>query len=247
VSWLTIGRALVSADAKRIARDRFLAFIFGYGVILSLVVRFAAAPLSRVLMDRYGIDLPPHYPLIASFVALTLGSTMVGIVLGFVLLEARESRVLEALAVSPLTFRPYLGYRLGVAMALAVGLNPACAAIAGIGLPSLGAMLAIGAGGMLFAAICTLALATFSDNKVQAFAVMKTISGASMLPLAAYFVDEPLQYLFGLFPPYWLVKAWWVAVAGGPWWVHLTIGLLTNGAMLLWMARRFEAELHRAR
>jgi hypothetical protein len=193
----------VTTDAKRIGRDRFLAFICAYGIILSLVIRFSAAPLSRLLLSRYGIELPAYYPLIASFVALTLGSTMVGIVLGFVLLEARESRVLD--------------------------------------------MLAIGAAGMLFAGICTLALASFADNKVQAFAVMKMISGCSMLPLAAYFVDEPLQYAFGLFPPYWLVKAWWVAVEGGAWGVHLGVGIASNGLLLLWMARRFERTVHRSR
>ncbi len=246
MTWLEIARGLVVTDFKQIARDRFLAFILVYSIILALAVRFGVPSLAAVLAERYGIDIVPHYRLISSFIGLTLGAGMVGLVLGFLLLEARETRVIEALSVSPVTFDRFLTYRVAMPMVLAVGLNPLCAWIAGIGLPRWGPLMALALVGVLFAGITTLALATFSDNKVQAFAVMKIISGAGMIPLAAYFIDGPSQLLFGLFPPYWVFKAWWVAVDGSAtWWRYAVIGAATNIVFLGWMKRRFERVLHK--
>jgi len=246
MTWLGIVRGLVITDAKQIARDRFLLFISFYSLFLALAVRFGVPPLAALLLERYGIDFVPYYGLIASFVALTLGGSMVGLVLGFLLLDARESRVIEALSVTPVTFDRFLSYRIAMPMVLAVALNPLCAVLAGIGLPGPIPMLALSLVGVLFAGQSTLALATFADNKVQAFAIMKMISSAGMIPMAAYFVGEPWQFLFGLFPPYWLFKGWWVAVEGGSsWWLYAGIGVVTNLALLWWMKRRFVRLVHK--
>ena len=246
MTWLDIARGLMITDAKHIARERFIAFLLAYSLVLAAAVRFGVPPLTTILLRRYGIDLVPYYGLISSFVALTAGALLVGLVLGFLLLEARETRVLDALAVTPLTFDRFLTYRVAMPMVLAAGLNPLCAWIGGIGLPATGPMIVLAGVGVLFAGLGTLALATFADNNVQAFAVLKLVSGAGMLPMAAYFIEGPLQYLFGVFPPYWVFKAWWVAVDGGSsWWVYALVGVLSNLVFLRWMKRRFERVVHR--
>lgn len=246
MTWLEIARGLAVTDLKQIARDRFLTFILSYTILLAIVARFGVPRLALVLVDRYGIDIIPYYGLISSFIALALGGSMIGLVLGFLLLDARETRVLEALSVSPVTFDRFLSYRVATPMVLAGGLNPLCAWIGGIGLPGLLPLIVISGVGILFAGISTLALATFADNKVQALAVTKIISSAGVIPAAAYFIDEPWQLLFGLFPPYWVFKAWWLAVAGDSrWWLYAAVGVATNLAFLWWMKRRFERLVHK--
>jgi hypothetical protein len=241
-----IARGLVVTDVKHISRDRFIPFLLAYSLVLAAAVRFGVPPLTAVLSRRYGIDLMPYYGLISSFVALTAGASLVGLVLGFLLLDARETRLLDAISVTPLTFDRFVAYRVAMPMVLAAGLNPLCAWIGGIGLPALGPMLLLALAGVPFAGIGTLAVATFADNKVQAFAILKLLGGVGMLPMVAYFIDAPQQYLFGLFPPYWIFKAWWVAVEGGSaWWAYALIGLLTNLALLAWMTRRFEQVVRR--
>lgn len=245
MTWFGIVRGLVITDAKQIARDRFLIFVACYSIFLAAIVRFGVPPLSGFLKVRYALDLVPYYGLISSFVGLTLGSSMVGITLGFLLLEARETRVVEALAVSPVTLDRFLTYRIVMPMVLGLGLNPLCAWIGGIGLPGPFAVISLSVVGALFAGQSTLAMATFADNKVQAFAVMKMVSGLSMVPLGAYFLGEPTEYLLAWFPPYWVFKAWWVAVEGGSWWFYALVGVLVNLALLWWMRRLFLKKLYR--
>lgn len=239
MTWLEIARGLVVMDVKQIARDRFLVFVLCYSVLLAFAVRVGVPRLAPVLVARHGVDIVPYYGLLSSFVGLTMGASMVGMVLGFLLLDARETRVIEALSVSPVTFDRFLSYRVAMPMVLAVALNPLCAVIGGVGLPGPLPLLTLSVIGILFAGLSTLALATFADNKVQAFAVMKMISGMSLIPLAGYFVDEPRQFLLGVFPPYWLFKAWWTAVDGGSWWLFAVVALLSNLALLWGMKRRF--------
>jgi fluoroquinolone transport system permease protein len=217
MTWLDIARGLVITDVKHIVRDRFVMCVLAYSLVLAAAVRFGVPPLTTTLSGRYGIDLVPYYGLISSFVALTIGSSMIGLVLGFLLLDARETRVLDALSVTPLTFDRFVVYRVAMPMVVAAGIS-------------------------------TLALATFADNKVQAFAVLKLVSGVSMLPMAAYFIEGPLHYLFGVFPPFWIFKAWWVAVDGGStWWMYALVGVLTNLVLLGWMKSRFERVVHRGK
>ena len=58
--------------------------------------------------------------------------------------------------------------------------------------------------------------------------------------IAAWFVEPPLQYLIGLFPPYWFVKGYWLAVTGDPGWLlALAIGVLYSALVIALFSRRF--------
>ena len=71
--------------------------------------------------------------------------------------------------------------------------------------------------------------------------------GAGLIPLAAYFIGEPWQFLAGIYPPYWTFKAYWVAVSGGGgWWIYLSIGAVTSLATLWAMMGRFESIAYRS-
>ncbi|MEW6668691.1 MAG: hypothetical protein AB1512_26045 [Thermodesulfobacteriota bacterium] len=61
-----------------------------------------------------------------------------------------------------------------------------------------------------------------------------------MLLSVAWFVGEPLQFLFGLLPPYWIVKAYWLALDGDPMWVgSLVLGIVLQAVLVFFLARRF--------
>lgn len=239
-------RALIVTDGRLVLRDRMLAFLLGYCLLLALAVRLAVPPLGAWLASEHGIDLEPYHVLFGSFVGLTLGSTLVGMIMGFVLLEVRESRVLDAIAVSPLSLEGYLGYRVAAPIVVSIFLNPICAWIAGVGLPPVGPLLLLSVAGSLMGGLAALLLAAFAEDKVQGFAVMKMLSALAMLPLAAYFVREPSQWLFSLFPPYLLFKAWWMAADMRPgWWLPMLGGLILNGLALRMMVRRLTRSLLR--
>ena len=94
--------------------------------------------------------------------------------------------------------------------------------------------------------IFALFLGTFAKNKVQGFAYGKFVSIAGWIILVGWFVPEPWQWLFGLFPPFWISKAYWMAYAGnGFWWIALIIGIILQLGTVWLLAKQFEKVAYR--
>ena len=89
------------------------------------------------------------------------------------------------------------------------------------------------------APIWALFLATFAENKVAGFALMKGAGVVLMIPVAAFFLDPPSQYLAGLVPTYWPSKAFWSLQAGEPYLLYWVIGLVYHALVLWWFLKRF--------
>ena len=233
--------ALLRNDARRLARDRFLLGTGVYIFVISIAMRWILPWASRALRTRWGLELDPHYPVIVSYLVVVLGAVMVGMIAGFLLLESREERSIRALLVSPLRLRVYLG-SVSVVMALiAGGVILAEGALIGLALPPWPAFVLIAVVGGLSAPIWALFLSTFAQNKVEAFVQMKFVGLGGLIPVGAAFLPIPWQYVACLFPPFWTVKAWWIAAEGGSDWIWWLLGgvVISTGALLA-LFRRFE-------
>lgn len=238
---LTALRSVAGVDARLVARDRFLAWMTVFILALAVIFRFAFPAAASPLRASFGFDLETYYPLLASFVVMTLGAPLIGMIMGFILVEAREDNTLKALMVSPLSFDWYLAYKALVPILLGCVTGPAVGLIVGVGLPPFGLLLLICVVASIMAGISAFVIATFSDNRVQAFAVLKISGLSGWIPLAAYFIPEPWQYLAGLFPHYWVFKAYWMAVEGrASWMLALGVGAVTLWVALWLLMKRFE-------
>ena len=115
---------LVTVDVKLVARDRFLASMSGLSIAIALAMRFLLPTATRSLEANLGFDLVPYYPLVTSFVVMSIGAPLIGLVLGFVLVEAREDNTVKALLVTPFSLRSYLWYRALTPIVLGFLLTP---------------------------------------------------------------------------------------------------------------------------
>ena len=87
-------------------------------------------------------------------------------------------------------------------------------------------MTALSLGSALTAPMIMLFLLQISDGKVQAFSYGKFLSLGGLITIASWWVKEPYQFFFGLFPPYWISKAYWTAVEGRSIWIlFLAVGI----------------------
>lgn len=238
-------RRLLGKDAKLVVRDRFLIGVAVYMFVLAVVVRYGLPPSTRALLRSTGFDLSSFYPLIGSFLAVT-ATSLAGILTGFLLLEEKENRTLRALLVSPLALRTYLGYRMASPMALGILAVPVVVLIAGVAVPPLWPLAAIAVVASLFGVITALFVPATAGDKVTAFAMAKILSAFTFIPVAAWFVQDPWQYLFGVYPPYWVFRAYWEADAAGVvWWGYLTAAVVTHVIAIAWLARRLRAVMYR--
>ncbi len=238
-------RTLTRNDSRLVTRDSFLLFMGLYVLVIAVVLRFAVPWLSTTLMESAGFDLVPYYPVIAGWLIVTIGPQIAGTVFGFLLLEEKDGNTLEAIMVTPLSLNTFLSYR--VVVAAAFGFVTALVSLLIIDLVDIPfyQMVLISTVAALYAPVAMLFYATFADNKVEAFAMLKITGLLSFLPIAAWFLNEPWQYLAGIFPPFWASKSMWVAAEGGSnWWVFLVIGAVLSVAAIWWLMRRFEQVAH---
>ncbi len=239
-------RSLARLDLLLIRRERLFWLLIPILLIYLVVFRFVIPGLTDILMKDHGFDLEPYHALIASALAVQFGPLIIGFVFGMVFLDARETRAIRAMLVTPLSLGAYMGYRVAGPVVLGAASFALSVLIMGVALPSVGALIALSLVASIVGAATSLFIPSFANNKVQAMATAKILGAVVGLPAAAYFIPEPWQYLAGVLPPYWVYKAYWEAFDGNPaWGIYLFIGLVSLAALLWLMVKRVEREAYR--
>ena len=234
-------RTLALADARILGRDPLLKWVLGLPLGLALVLRVLVPRIQQALIAN-GFDIVPYFPLVMGGYLMTAPG-IVGMVIGFLLLDERDARTLSALRVSPLSMREYLAYR--IVLPLVAGTASTLVGYPLIGLTPLPftSLLAIAAVAGVSAPLLALVLGTAAPNKVAGFAAVKVLNSVNLLPIAAFFLPLPLQYFAGIIPTYWPMRALWSAAAGEPYLAYLAIGAITATLAVVVAASLFERRL----
>lgn len=245
-------RSLGRSDAKLIGRDRFPMFMFGFIIYMVVVLRFLLPWGDNYLIEKgilpnatISTSLADYFPMIVAYMAIFTGGIMMGTIVGFMLLDEKDHNTLTAMLVTPVKFQQYVFYRVGlpaivafvVIVVMMLGINQA--------LIPLWQLLPIAAGGALLAPITTLFFAIVAENKVQGFAYAKFTGIAGWVIMGSWFIPEPWQWLMGIFPPFWISKAYWMSLAGsGWWWLSLIVGVVLQLVLIYWLAKRFHKTVY---
>ncbi len=235
------------SDVKLIGRDNFLLFMLAFAVIIATVLRFALPPMDAYLNEigvlpnqTVPMRLADIYPMLVVYMGVYTGALLVGTVFGFVLLDEKDHHTLRAMMITPVPLKQYVLYRAGLPAILAFFIILAMALFINQALLPLWQLILISAGGSLTASIIALFFATFAENKVQGFAYSKFGGISGWAFLIGWFVPEPWQWLIGLFPPFWIGKAYWMAFAGNNWWwLALIIGVILQLGLIRFLVQRF--------
>jgi fluoroquinolone transport system permease protein len=237
-------RALLRADARSLVRDPLLGWVALLPLGLALLLRLLIPAVSEALSAAGGVDLAAYHPLIMGGYLLTAPG-IVGMVIGFLLLDERDTRTLDALRVTPLATEWYLAYRVGLPLLLGTAATLVGYPITGLApLPPLDLLGIAGLAG-LSAPSLTLLLATAAPNKVAGFAVAKVMNSVNLVPIVAFFVPLPYQWLAGVVPSYWPMRALWSAAEGTGYRAVLLAGTVVNLLALALIGRLFRRRLLR--
>ncbi len=241
---IDIARRVGPVDLRNFARDDFLRWVIVLPFLVALLYRYGIPALTVELLTSYGFDLVPYYPLLMSGVVVMVPS-IVGMVVGFLLLDERDEQVHTALMVTPMPFGAYLLYRIALPLAVGLPVTLVVYVIAGLAPLPFGQLVVIALLGSMTAPIAALFLASVADNKVSGFAITKLLNSVNMLPIAAYFIEMPWQIAAGIVPGYWPLKLVWLAHAGESMAAAAVAGFVVNAAAVLVLLRLLDRKLHR--
>lgn len=247
MSGMQLVRTLGRNDVRLILRDKMLAtmlfLVFGMGLIgrWALPALDASLAESGILPSESNpLRFSDTYPLFVAFIGLWEAALMPGTVFGFLLLDEKEDETLVAMRVVPVSLESFLRYRITLAAGLAFVFALVVPYLIGLVSIPLWQHIPIALGASLVAPATTLLLAALAHDKVQGLAYTKFAGVAGLTILIGWFVPLPWQWLCGLFPPYLVAKAWWMALAGESlWWLSLLAGVAGELLLIQLLLSRF--------
>lgn len=235
--------ALSLGDFRNIRRDAVLAMSFLGPIILALVVKFIIPWIQQVVLIQSSYDLSQDFAFIMSFLILII-PMMIGMLTGFMILEERDEDLLTYFAVTPLTKTGYLFYRLispvVVSLILSLGLLHLTSLIR-LDLLKLLPVVLLAA---LEAPIIALFMTGFAQNKVEGLALGKISGLLPFAAFAAYFIKSNWQFLAGIFPSYWVSKAFLFRNTDKYYWLYLILGFAVHLVYLKLLLTRFARKIN---
>ena len=95
----------------------------------------------------------------------------------------------------------------------------------------------------LSAVLTLLLIIAVASNKIQGLAAISALGMLiSGLPCLPWFIHSDWNLAFGVLPPYWAAKAFWIDSDDGTWWPYLLVGVVYNLAVAWPLFRRFVAK-----
>lgn len=231
-------------DLRGTYRDPLLVMIVLAPAIWTSGVALLTPRVTGMLADRYGFDLVPHYPLILTAFLLLTSIIIAGGLAAFLVLDEVDAGTLIALRVTPVPLSTFFAYRAATVVVVTTVYVIATMSFSGILEPGLlPALVPIGLLSGLSAVVCLLLIVAVANNKIQGLAMVRALGMLiAGLPALPWFVHSGWNLAFGVLPPYWAAKAFWVASDHGSWWPYVVAGIAYNLAVAWPLFRRFLAK-----
>ncbi len=243
---LSVLRALGPIDFKNVRRDSMLSWLIILPLLTALIMRWGVPALTRSLLADTGFDLTPYYPVIVAYFFIVMLPIISAVLIGFLLLDEKDDNTLIALQVTPLPLAAYISYRIALPMLLTIIQMFIIFPLAGLTPFDLRLVLISALAAAPMSPMFALFIASFAENKVQGFALMKLAGFLLFVPTFAFFVKPGWDYAFGIIPTFWPMKAYWMLESGETGALAVTlVAVVYQLALTALFTRRFFKVLHR--
>ncbi|MFD2169899.1 hypothetical protein [Tumebacillus lipolyticus] len=229
-------------DARQVVRDPVLLMSMLAPLLMALVIRLGVPFADGLAEERIGISLLGHEPFLISFL-LSATPLMLGLLIGFLLLEERDEEMLAYLAITPLGKIGYLCYRLISPVLLSVIFSLIGFLVAGVEAPDALHLWPVLLMLALEAPLLALMMGVFAGNKVEGLALSKAAGVLFVAPVVAYFVTGPWQWAAGVLPTFWAVKAFLASGVGeSVYWLYIGVGIPFHALLLVLLVKKLNAK-----
>lgn len=190
-------------DLKQIMRDSIMAVMTVAPLLLIIVFKLLVLYLVPYLQTLIEFDVAPYLYYVFVFVVMMCGS-LLGIVVGFMMIDERDGKIAELMSVTPLGRGGYLLNRLSFAAILTVFYSIIGYYVLNITELPLYAILFVSLLSANYSVIIGLLIFTFADDKVKGLTFAKAINALSLFAFTDLFALKWLIVLSWFFPPYWI-------------------------------------------
>ncbi|WP_141430908.1 hypothetical protein [Bacillus sp. 03113] len=203
--------SLMLFDLKYIWKDFLLIVAVFAPLLMAIIFRFGIPLIIDLLEGRINIELEKYTELLSIVLLMTV-PVMIGMFAAFIILDEKDEHIIPFLAVTPLSKKGYLFYRLSAPVFISTVLSFVALFIAGyrnfIQPSTLPVIVLVG----IEAPLVALFIAGFAKNKVEGLAVAKVASILLLVPLSFYLISDGWKYIGGILPPFWIAASYHFAL-----------------------------------
>jgi len=223
---------------RQMKRDPMLLTFAAVPILVGLIFRFVIPYIEGLLVNYFGHDvILPYYSLLDIFL-LTFTPTMLEYVVAMIMLEESDDNLVRYLAVTPLGKGGYLASRLGITGLLCFPVSILITLIFGLSNLNLVSLVGLAVVASIQGIGSAMIIVTLSANKVEGIAIGKMASLFTLGAIIPYFIADKIQYIFSLFPTFWMAKS---VVTGN--YSFIIVALLLGFLWVLIFIKRFERKL----
>ncbi|NQT64146.1 MAG: hypothetical protein HQ556_14400 [Candidatus Marinimicrobia bacterium] len=229
---------LALGDLKLIVRDSTLVMAV-FGPLAITILLFFLPVIESLIQTKFSFDPSPYRLFIVSFLSLIPGM-LFAMIYGFIILDERDEDVIDFISITPLRKEGYLTYKLIMPMLLSAGFF--LFIIYATALVQLNPIHAMGIAIMVAieAAIGTLFLVAFSENKVEDLAFSKLLGIMYLAIPLVFFWNSSWHWLSAFLPPFWIAKAFVHSQTSSIWiWGDFFLGTAVHLFVLQYFLRVF--------
>ncbi len=235
-------RMLYTSMVRLLLSDTILIAILIGPLIMGVAFRLGTPLLDTLLIQTLDFTLEPYLKHI-DFFLLYMTAMMLGMLLGFFMLEERDEGVIQYYSITPMTGNTYLISRItlpGISVLIYIGIHFLLftqASYTAIEVLFLSMFLVLQ---YLLTAMLLLGLA---GNKLEGLVVSKML-GLILLPYGiAAFTDGPIRFVFSIFPSFYIG----LAHSEQPplsYTLLVVLGMIVTIGLIVFMKKRFFAKLY---
>lgn len=195
----------IKTDLKKLIREPMMALIFLFPLLLAVIFKLLLTFLVPWLSSLTGFDAVQNAPYILAC-ALILNPGMLGVVMGFMMLDDKDNNITQLMSVTPLGLSGYIVMRLTFVFISTLIYTLYTYAVVGLHLIPIGTLLYLTLLLALYGSITGMILFSIATDKVKGLTYSKALNMLFVFALADLIHIPWVQVFASLFPTYWITK-----------------------------------------
>lgn len=191
--------SLSVSDLRNIVRDPILVLSMLGPLVIAAGFKFALPVAAELVKKQFAFDISVYMDFIMGLL-LMFTPMLIGILIGFIILEERDENLVTYYSVTPLGKTGYIIYRILNPFIISLVFSALIVIFTGPDSKVSLKMVPVVLMASLEAPMITLLLGAFAGNRVEGLAFSKAFGVLFFGPLIGYFVKSGWQILSGIFP-----------------------------------------------
>lgn len=192
-------------DWKQIAREPVMMILFLCPVLISIVFKLLTLFLMPMIFQYFDLSFTPYMPY-ALALPLIFCPMMIGIVMGFMMMEDKDAKIIELMSVTPLARQGYIANRLAFAVGATILHTIASYIIMGQYVFSLLTFLLLIIILSILAIVIGLVFFSVATDKIKGLTYAKGLNLIVIFAFADLLKGDFIKIISLGFPTYWIAQ-----------------------------------------